>query len=663
MQTHTVVPIQSTPLRGTGTFDQPADSNSLYRQWGAHIVPGGVRFSVWAPNAREVSVISDSNGWTAGRDWLSSSDTGVWTGTVRGMIPGTRYKYAIRTQAGHLVEKADPAGFYFEKRPQTASVVWSLRDFTWGDSAWIERRSHTDWLHSPLSIYEVHLGSWKRPDDGRTFHSYRELAHSLADYVSELGYTHVQLLPITEHPFDGSWGYQTTGYFAPTSRFGSPHDFQYFVDHLHQRGIGVLVDWVPGHFPVDGHALAQFDGTCLYEHADPRLGFHPDWNTLIFNYGRREVSDFLISSARFWCDVYHVDGLRVDAVASMLYLDYSRDSGQWIPNQYGGRENLQAIDFLRRLNTMLHADFPGILTIAEESTAWPGVSRPCYDGGLGFTMKWDMGWMNDTLRFMRRDSIHRSYHLSDLTFRSIYAFSENFVLPLSHDEVVHGKRSLLSQMSGDTWQQFANLRLMLASQYASPGKKLHFMGTELGQWTEWNHDAELEWVLRTFASHEGIRRMLCDLNRLYCTQTALHHADHDSSGFSWIVGDDQTNCVMAWVRQSTTDGEQILVVCNLTPAPHQHYRIGVPVPGFYSEIFNSDGTWYGGTGVGNQGGVYSTGVPMHGRTQSICITVPPLGVMLFRAIVAPPDTAGPSADASAEQAIGDDSATTPIMGL
>jgi 1,4-alpha-glucan branching enzyme len=634
MQTHTVVPIQQSHAKVAGTFDQPADANSLYRHWGAHIVPGGVRFAVWAPDAREVSVISDSNGWTAGRDWLSSSDNGVWHGTVRGVIPGTRYKYAIRTQSGHLLEKADPAGFYFERRPQTASVVWSLRDFNWQDSEWMAQRAKTDWLHSPLSIYEVHLGSWKRPDDGRIFFSYRELAHDLADYVSELGYTHVQLLPVTEHPFDGSWGYQTTGYFAPTSRFGSPHDFQYFVDHLHQRGIGVLVDWVPGHFPSDSHALAQFDGTCLYEHADPRLGFHPDWNTLIFNYGRREVSEFLISSARFWCDVYHVDGLRVDAVASMLYLDYSRDSGQWIPNQYGGRENLDAIDFLRRMNTMLHADFPGILTIAEESTAWPGVSSPCYTGGLGFTMKWDMGWMNDTLRFMRRDSVHRRYHLNDLTFRSIYAFSENFVLPLSHDEVVHGKKSLLSQMSGDKWQQFANLRLMLASQYASPGKKLHFMGTELGQWTEWNHDAELDWVLRSFESHEGIRRMLCDLNRLYRTEAALHDSDHDGSGFSWIVGDDQTNCVMAWIRQSTNDNQLIVVICNLTPNPHLHYRIGVPVAGFYSEIFNSDGTWYGGTGVGNQGGVYSSPTPSHGRINSIAITVPPLGVTMFRAIVA-----------------------------
>ncbi len=629
---------ESLPLQPTGShrsvnsFDLPADASSLYRYCGAHLVPGGVRFAVWAPNAKEVSVISDGNGWTAGRDWLNSSDTGVWHGTLKGVIPGTRYKYAIRTKNGNLLEKADPVGFYSEMRPNTASIVWSLRDFQWHDSSWLKRRAETDWLRTPVSIYEVHLGSWKRPHDGRTYFNYRELAHSLADYVTEVGYTHVQLMPITEHPFDGSWGYQATGYFAPTSRFGSPHDFQYFVDHMHQRGIGVLIDWVPGHFPTDVHGLAMFDGTCLYEHADPRLGFHPDWNTLIFNYGRREVSEFLISSARFWCDVYHVDGIRVDAVASMLYLDYSRDSGQWIPNQYGGRENLEAIDFLRNFNTMMHADFPGIMTIAEESTAWPGVSRPCYTGGLGFTMKWDMGWMNDTLRFMRRDPIYRNFHLNDLTFRSIYAFSENFVLPLSHDEVVHGKQSLLSQMSGDTWQKFANLRLLLAGQFTAPGKKLQFMSTEIGQWTEWNHDAEVDWVLRTFEVHEGIRRMVCDLNRLYVNEPALYDGDVVSEGFQWIVGDDQTNVVVAFQRQTRDASEVIVVVSNLTPSPREQYRIGVPASGFYKEIFNSDATWYGGAGIGNQGGVYSKAEPTHGRNASISITVPPLATLCFKVI-------------------------------
>lgn len=631
---------ETTSLQSTGTsravnsFDQPADASSLYRYCGAHLVPGGVRFAVWAPNAREVSVISDGNGWTSGRDWLNSSDTGVWSGTIRGVIPGTRYKYAVRTQSGHLLEKADPVAFYSEKRPNTASIVWSLRDFQWHDAAWLKRRAETDWLRAPVSIYEVHLGSWKRPRDGRTFFNYRELAHALADYVVEMGYSHLQLMPVTEHPFDGSWGYQATGYFAPTSRFGSPHDFQYFVDHMHQRGVGVLIDWVPGHFPTDVHGLAMFDGTCLYEHADPRLGFHPDWNTLIFNYGRREVTEFLISSARFWCDVYHIDGIRVDAVASMLYLDYSRDSGQWIPNQYGGRENLEAIDFLRGFNTLMHAEFPGVMTIAEESTAWPGVSRPCYTGGLGFTMKWDMGWMNDTLRFMRRDPIFRGYHLNDLTFRSIYAFSENFVLPLSHDEVVHGKHSLLSQMSGDTWQKFANLRLLLAGQYTAPGKKLQFMTTEVGQWTEWNHDAEVDWALRTFETHEGIRRMMCDLNRLYSNEPALHDGDVVPQGFEWIVGDDQTNVVIAFLRQTQDASEIIVVVSNLTPAPREQYRLGVPRPGFYKEIFNSDAAWYGGAGIGNQGGVYSKAESAHGRAQSISITVPPLATLCFKAITA-----------------------------
>jgi 1,4-alpha-glucan branching enzyme len=622
-----------------GTFDQPVDETTLYRYWGAHLVPGGVRFAVWAPNAKEVSVISDSNGWTSGRDWLNSSDTGVWQGTLSNVTPGTRYKYAIRTHAGHLLEKADPAGFYFECRPQTASVVWSLRDFAWRDSDWLQRRAATDWMRAPLSIYEVHLGSWRRPKDGRQFFNYRELAHALADYASELGHTHVQLLPITEHPFDGSWGYQTTGYFAPTSRFGSPQDFQYFVDHLHRRGIGVLLDWVPGHFPTDGHALAGFDGTCLYEHADPRRGFHPDWNTLIFNYGRREVSEFLISSARFWCDVYHVDGIRVDAVASMLYLDYSRDSGQWVPNQHGGRENLEAIEFLRRLNTVLHAEFPGILTIAEESTAWPGVSRPVHSGGLGFTMKWDMGWMNDTLQFLRREPVYRAWHLQEITFRTVYAFAENFVLPLSHDEVVHGKRSLASQMPGDQWQQLAGLRLLLAAQYAAPGKKLQFMGAELGQWTEWNHDGELDWSLRKFPGHEGVRRLLQDLNRLYRELPGLHRADHDSCGFEWIVGDDSTNCVAAWLRSSEDGSERIVVVLNYTPAVCSSYRVGVPQPGYYREELNSDSHLYGGSGVGNQGGVYSTAEPAHGRTHSLCITVPPLAAVFFRCIAPAADPA------------------------
>lgn len=617
------------------TFDAPADGSTLYRSLGAHLVDGGVRFSVWAPNAREVSVIGDGNGWTPGQDYLSSSDSGVWYGEVAGAAAGTRYKYAIRTQDGDLLEKADPFAFASELRPATASVVWNLRDYPWTDDAWLQKRRETDWLRAPVSIYEVHLGSWKRPQDGREFFTYRELAPALTEYVLETGYTHIQLMPVTEHPFDGSWGYQTTGYFGPTSRFGSPDDLRYFVDYLHNHGLGVLIDWVPGHFPTDAHGLARFDGTAIYEHADPRQGFHPDWNTYIFNYGRREVAEFLQSSARFWCDVYHMDGIRVDAVASMLYLDYSRDSDQWIPNQHGGRENLEAIQFLRDLNTMLHAEFPGVLSIAEESTAWPGVSRPVYAGGLGFTMKWDMGWMNDTLRFMQRDPVHRKWHLNDLTFRAIYAFTENFVLPLSHDEVVHGKKSLLAQMSGDEWQQFANLRLLYGMQYMMPGKKLQFMGGEIGQWNEWDHDGEIEWVLRTFDGHEGIRRLICDANRLYAEEPSLYEADAFSEGFQWVVGDDMENCVAAWIRKTQDQQQHIVVAANLTPSPRSDYRIGVPQPGFYREILNSDAEWYGGSGTGNQGGVYSTETPSHGFEQSISVYLPPLAIVAFRPVPVP----------------------------
>lgn len=630
------------------TFSEPVNRTTLYRYHGAHLVDGGVRYAVWAPNAKEVSVISDGNGWTHSRDWLSSSDSGVWTGFIKGAIPGTRYKYAVRTQDGQILEKADPFAFYSELRPGTASVVWSLRDFQWNDTEWLDRRAQTNWLEAPVSVYEVHLGSWKCPADDRRFHNYRELAHLLTEYVLETGYTHVQLMPVTEHPFDGSWGYQTTGYFSPTSRFGNPHDFQYFVDYLHQHGIGVLLDWVPGHFPTDAHGLARFDGTHLYEHQDPRLGYHPDWNTLIFNYGRREVSEFLLSSARFWCDVYHIDGIRVDAVASMLYLDYSRDSDQWVPNQFGGRENLEAIDFLRDFNTVIHADFPGIMTIAEESTAWPGVSRPVYTGGLGFTMKWDMGWMNDTLRFMRRDPIHRRWHLNDLTFRGVYAFTENFMLPLSHDEVVHGKKSLLDQMAGDEWQKFANLRLLFGLQFATAGKKLQFMGSELAQWNEWNHDGEVDWVLRTFDTHEGIRRLVCDLNRLYREESALHSGDTQSDGFRWIVGDDQTNCVVAFIRRTVDAQEQLLVIANLTPAPRGEYRIGVPEQGFYREVLNTDAEWYGGSGQGNIGGVHSSSVASHGYEQSVEIHLPPLSVTIMRCGDEPPeptdDETGTTAD-------------------
>ena len=612
------------------TFDARADGSTRYRSLGAHVVGDGVRFSVWAPNACEVSLIADRNGWTPDRDLLNPSDSGVWSVQIDGATPGMRYKYAIRNRNGQLIEKADPYAFASEVRPATASVVWDLRGYRWTDDDWLQRRRETDWLRAPVSVYEIHLGSWKRPQDGREFFNYRELAPSLAEYVLETGYTHIQLMPVTEHPFDGSWGYQTTGYFGPTSRFGSPDDFRYFVNYLHCRGLGVLIDWVPGHFPTDEHGLARFDGTALYEHADPRQGYHPDWNTYIFNYGRREVAEFLQSSARFWCDVYHIDGIRVDAVASMLYLDYSRDSDQWIPNHHGGRENLDAIQFLRQMNTMLHAEFPDVLSIAEESTAWPGVSRPVSAGGLGFTMKWDMGWMNDTLRFMQRDSIHRTWHLTDLTFRAVYAFTENFILPLSHDEVVHGKRSLLSQMSGDRWQQFSNLRLLYATQFMMPGKKLQFMGGEIGQWNEWNHDGEIDWVLRTFDPHEGIRRLVCDANQLYAKEGALYEADALSEGFQWVIGDDTRNSVLAWLRKSQDGQQQLLVAANLTPTPRSDYRIGVPKSGFYHEIFNSDAEWYGGSGSGNQGGGYSSETASHGFDSSISVFLPPLSVVVFR---------------------------------
>lgn len=614
------------------TFDAPADGSTLYRTMGAHTVENGVRFSVWAPNAREVSVISEGNGWSPGQDMLSSSNSGVWQGIVQGTAAGTRYKYAIRTQDGQLLEKADPFAFASDLRPATASIVCDLRDYEWTDAAWLQKRRQTDWLRAPVSIYEVHLASWKRPQDGRTYLNYRELAPALTEYVLEAGYTHIQLMPVTEHPFDGSWGYQTTGYFSPTSRFGTPDDFRYFVNYLHHQGLAVLIDWVPGHFPTDDHGLARFDGTAVYEHADPRQGYHPDWNTYIFNYGRREVTEFLQSSARFWCDVYHIDGIRVDAVASMLYLDYSRDSDQWIPNQYGGRENLEAIEFLRNMNTMLHAEFPGVLSIAEESTAWPGVSRPVYAGGLGFTMKWDMGWMNDTLRFMQRDGVHRKWHLNDLTFRAIYAFTENFVLPLSHDEVVHGKKSLLLQMSGDEWQRFANLRLLYSMQFMMPGKKLQFMGDEIAQWKEWNHDGEIDWALRKFDTHEGVRRMICDVNRLYVQENSLHESDAFSEGFEWVVGDDTQNCVAAWIRKTHDQKQHMVIAANLTSTPHSEYRIGVPEPGFYREIFNSDAEWYGGTGTGNLGGAYTSTISSHGFEQSISVFLPPLAVVAFKPI-------------------------------
>lgn len=616
------------------TFDCPATGDTMYRWLGAHLeqrdgVPG-VRFSVWAPNARSVSVITDANGWAAGRDRLEGNDSGHWSGFVSGVPAGTRYKYAVETASGTVLEKCDPVAFRSELRPATASVVHDLTQYEWNDAEWMARRRAHDPLRSPMSVYEVHLGSWKRPQDGREFFNYRELAHQIVEYARQLGYTHLQLLPITEHPFDGSWGYQTTGYFAPTSRFGTPEDFMYFVDHCHAHDLAVLVDWVPAHFPNDPHGLSYFDGTHLYEHADPRQGYHPDWNTLIFNYGRTEVRNFLLSSARFWADVYHVDGLRVDAVASMLYLDYSRDDGQWIPNRHGGRENLEAIEFLKEFNVMMHRDFPGAVTVAEESTAWGGVSRPVYTGGLGFTMKWDMGWMNDTLRYMHRSPEHRKWHQNELSFRMVYAWDENFVLPLSHDEVVHGKRSLLSQMPGDQWQQFANLRLLYAYQYTAPGKKLLFMGGELGQWLEWNHDSEIDWPLLEVSTHAGLHRLIGDLNRIYTSEPALYGGDFEPAGFRWIQCDDSDNSVFAWLRLSPTSEDTVACIGNFTPVPRNDYRVGVPQDGTFTEILNTDAKIYGGSNVGNLGTVETEPEASHGFAQSLVIQLPPLALVMLK---------------------------------
>ncbi len=607
---------------------------SMYDFMGAHVDRrdgiDGVHFAVWAPNAREVCVVCDRNHWQHGGFHLHGSDSGVWTGFYPEMHEGDAYKYSLRTDSGEILQKADPYAFRSEHPPKTASIVCDFNQFHWHDQAWMERRRSTDWFAQPISIYEVHLGSWKRPWDRRRYHTYEELARFLVDYCHELGFTHLQLMPVTEYPFDGSWGYQTTGYFAPTSRYGSPEDFKNFVDYCHQHGLGVLIDWVPAHFPTDGHALGRFDGTALYEHADSRQGFHPDWNTYIFNYGRNEVRNFLLSSARFWADVYHIDGMRVDAVASMLYLDYSREHGEWIPNRYGGRENLEAIQFLKDFNTMLHGEFPGILTIAEESTAWGGVSRPVYDGGIGFSMKWDMGWMNDTLHYIRRDSIHRRHHQNELSFRMIYAFTENFILPLSHDEVVHGKRSLVSQMPGDEWQKFANLRLLYGYQYTMPGKPLLFMGGEFAQWLEWNHDSQLDWELLKYERHDAIKRYIGDLNRVTKECPALHEQDFLSEGFSWIQADDAVNSVFAFCRHGRR-GDLCVVVANFTPVPRDGYLVGVPREGTYREVLNSDAAFYGGTNIGNAGLVQTTPTAKHGHPQALSLTLPPLAMIVLQA--------------------------------
>jgi 1,4-alpha-glucan branching enzyme len=608
-----------------------------YDKLGAHVttvagVPG-VQFAVWAPNASRVSVIGDFNGWDANATPMTNRpQAGVWEAWVPGLGPGARYKYRIERDAGRFrADKADPYGFAAEIRPQTASKVYKLDGYEWGDAAWMDARAAARLHESPMSIYEVHLGSWRRvPEEGNRWLTYRELAVQLADYVHDMGFTHVELLPVTEHPFDGSWGYQTVGYFAPTSRFGDPHDFMYLVDKLHQRGIGVILDWVPAHFPRDGHGLGFFDGTHLYEHADPRQGLHPHWDTFTFNYGRHEVRNFLIGNALFWLEHYHIDALRVDAVASMLYLDYGRSPGEWIPNRYGGRESLEAVEFLRLLNERVHAEHPGVSVIAEESTAWPMVSRPTYLGGLGFGFKWNMGWMHDMLDYMATDPIHRSYHHHRITFGMMYAFTENFVLPFSHDEVVHGKGSMIARMPGDEWRQFANLRLLYGFMFGHPGKKLLFMGGEFGQRREWNHDQSLDWHLVQQPRCGELQRWVRDLNTFYRASPALFEVDFDPAGFEWVDCNDNQRSVVSFLRRGRNPADQILFVCNFTPVTRPNYRVGVPVSGRWEEALNSDAALYGGSGQGNFGGADSTPLPMHGRNASLTITLPPLAVVAFR---------------------------------
>jgi 1,4-alpha-glucan branching enzyme len=608
-----------------------------YEKLGAHVreVLGvrGVHFAVWAPNAKRVSVVGEFDSWD-GRVYpmLNRGASGIWELFVPELDEGTVYKFEILSRVDNTLGlKADPYGFETELRPNNASVVADIDRYAWNDSSWLSSRASRDWLHAPMSIYEVHAGAWRRKTaDGNRWLTYRELAEELLPYAKRMGFTHIELMPIMEHPFDASWGYQTIGYYSVTSRFGTPADFMYFVDRCHQEGLGVILDWTPAHFPRDAHGLAFFDGTHLYEHEDPRRGAHPDWGTLVFNYGRNEVRDFLLLNALFWVNRYHLDGLRVDAVASMLYLDYSRKPGEWIPNALGGRENLEAIVFLKRLNEVLHAQHPGVLTIAEESTSWPAVSRPTYVGGLGFDLKWNMGWMNDTLRYMALDPIYRQHHHNELTFSMLYAFHENFVLPLSHDEVVHGKGALLEKMPGDDWQKFANLRLLFGYMYAHPGKKLLFMGSELGTRHEFWEGGTVEWSLEDSPPHRGIQRLLADLNHLYANERALHELDFDASGFDWLEANDAAASVISFVRRAKNPEDFLVAVCNFTPVLRQDYRVGVPRPGFYHEIVNTDSKYYEGTDVGNSGGVRAEPIPWNDRPYSIKLSLPPLAAMYFK---------------------------------
>ena len=610
------------------------DHTKIFEKLGARYAEvngvGGVQFAVWAPSARSVSVIGDFNGWDRRRHAMRVlGSSGVWELFVPGLAEGSGYKFQVKTQTGFVLDKTDPYATEMEVRPRTAATVNFLRNFEWHDQEWMSARARTDHAAQPISVYEVHLGSWKR-GEGNSWLGYRQLADELVTYVKSIGYTHIELMPIQEHPLDASWGYQVTGYFAPTSRFGRPVDFAYFVDHCHRNGIGVILDWVPAHFPKDPHGLAWFDGSHLYEHADPRKGEHQDWGTLIFNYGRNEVRNFLIASGLFWLEYYHIDGLRIDAVASMLYLDYSRKEGEWIPNQYGGRENLEAVELIKYLNSVVHRFHPGVLTIAEESTAWPGVTNSLEHGGLGFDLKWNMGWMHDMLEYFSKDPVYRSHHHRNLTFVLLYAFSERFQLPLSHDEVVHGKAAILSKMPGDPWQKFANLRLLYGLMFGFPGKKLLFMGDDIGQWDEWYHDKSVDWHLLQYAPHQGVQRWVRDLHAAYRTHPALHQIDFHYSGFEWIDFHDSASSVICFERRSNNPAETVVMVCNFTPVARRGYRVGVPGPGMYREILNSDSALYGGGNVGNGGAIGSDPVPQHGRENSISLTLPPLGILFLK---------------------------------
>ena len=610
--------------------------HKIYEKLGAHHMEvngvKGVYFAVWAPNARNVSVIGNFNVWHGGKHQMRVlGSSGVWELFVPDIGVGEVYKYEVKDKSGNIFEKSDPYGYQFEVRPNTGSIVADINKHQWADQEWMDRRRSADPLRQPISVYEVHLGSWMRvPEEGNRFLTYRQLAHQLVEHVKKMGYTHIQLLPVAEHPLDASWGYQVLGYFAPTSRFGTPEDFQYFVDYFHQNDIGVIVDWVPAHFPRDAHGLAFFDGTHLYEHADPRKGAHQDWGTMVYNFERNEVRNFLIANALFWFENYHIDGIRVDAVASMIYLDYSRKEGEWIPNQFGGRENLGAIDFLKRLNEIIFSYHPGVLSIAEESTAWPGVSRPTYLGGLGFNLKWNMGWMNDFLTYFSKDPVHRKYHHNMITFALLYAFHENFMLVLSHDEVVHGKRALLNKMPGDMWQKFANLRALLGFMFGHPGKKLLFMGTEIGQWDEWEEAHSLAWHLLQYEPHQKLQRFLADLNRLYRNEPALYEVDFDYTGFEWIDFMDSDNSIITFMRRASAYKDVLVFVCNFTPVYREDYRVGVPFHCEYKELLNSDSEIYWGSNKGNYGGLWSDEIAWHNQPYSLKLKIPPLSTMIFK---------------------------------